>query len=213
MTKPPRLLHLRHLGRCDYLSTWQAMQAFTAARDLDSVDELWLLEHPPVFTLGQAGILEHVRHAGEIPVIRTDRGGQVTYHGPGQLVCYLLLDLRRAGLGVRQVVQLLEQAVILLLAELGITADRREQAPGVYVNGAKIAALGLRVRRGCSYHGLALNLNMDLMPFTRINPCGYSDLQVTQLSNCGVIYQRSAIEQRLSELFAELLGLQLLECE
>ncbi len=157
------------------------MRAFTDARNPDTPDELWLLEHPPVFTLGQAGRPEHVLDAGDIPVIRSDRGGQVTYHGPGQLVAYLLYDLRRGRVGVKQLVRILEQSVIDLLAARGISAVARPDAPGVYVHEAKIASLGLRVRRGCSYHGLALNLDMDLAPFRRINPCGYAGLLVTRV--------------------------------
>lgn len=157
------------------------MRAFTDAREADTPDELWLLEHPPVFTLGQAGRPEHLLAPGTIPVVQTDRGGQVTYHGPGQLVAYLLLDLRRAGIGIKRLVERLEQSVIDLLAEHGVAAERRADAPGVYVAGAKIASLGLRVRNGCSYHGLALNVDMDLEPFGRINPCGYAGLAVTRL--------------------------------
>jgi len=180
---PP--LQLRRLGLVDYAPTWAAMRAFTDARTSASDDELWLLQHPPVFTLGQAGRPEHILAPGTIPVVQTDRGGQVTYHGPGQLISYLLLDLRRAGLGVKGLVYLLEQAVIDLLAEVGIQAQARLDAPGVYVAGAKIASLGLRVRKGCSYHGLALNVDMDLGPFARINPCGYPGLAVTQLADLG----------------------------
>jgi lipoyl(octanoyl) transferase len=174
-------LHLRRLGLVDYLATWAEMRAFTDTRTAATDDELWLLQHPPVFTLGQAGRREHILDPGTISVVQSDRGGQVTYHGPGQLVAYLLLDLRRTGLGVKGLVHLLEQAVIDLLAEVGIQAQARPDAPGVYVAGAKIAALGLRVRHGCSYHGLALNVDMDLRPFARINPCGYPGLAVTQL--------------------------------
>jgi lipoyl(octanoyl) transferase len=178
-------LRLRRLGLVDYAPTWAEMRAFTDARTHVSDDELWLLEHPPVFTLGQAGRPEHILAPGAIPVVQTDRGGQVTYHGPGQLIAYLLLDLRRAGLGVKGLVHLLEQAVIDLLAEVGIQAQAKPDAPGVYVAGAKIASLGLRVRKGCSYHGLALNVDMDLGPFARINPCGYPGLAVTQLADLG----------------------------
>lgn len=158
------------------------MQRFTDERASHTPDEIWLLEHPPVFTLGMASHLEHVLAAGEIPVVQTDRGGQVTYHGPGQLVVYPLIDLRRARLGVRDMVSLLEQAVIDLVAPWGITAEARREAPGVYVAGRKLASVGLRVRRGASYHGLALNVRMDLTPFSRINPCGYPGLQMTQLA-------------------------------
>jgi len=161
------------------------MRAFTAARDAATADELWLLEHQPVFTLGLAGKAEHLLDAGAIPVVRCDRGGQVTYHGPGQVVLYTLIDLRRAGLTVRALVAALEQAVIDCVAESGVQAERRAGAPGVYAGGAKLAALGLRVRGGCSYHGLALNVDMDLAPFARINPCGYAGLAVTDLRRLG----------------------------
>lgn len=169
-------------GLQDYLTTWEAMRSFTAGRDAATPDQLWLLEHPPVFTLGQAGRREHLLDPGAIPVIQTDRGGQVTYHGPGQLIAYLLFDLRRGRIGVKRLVQVLEQSVIDLLAARGIPAAARPDAPGVYVDGAKIASLGLRVRQGCSYHGVSLNVDMDLEPFRRINPCGYPGLEVTQLT-------------------------------
>lgn len=164
---------------------WDQMRAFTDGRDRDTKDEIWLVEHTPVYTLGQAGKPEHLLNPGEIPVIKTDRGGQVTYHGPGQLVCYVLLDLRRANLGVRQLVSLIEQSIVDLLAGYGIDAETRPDAPGVYINGSKIASLGLRVRRGCSFHGLSFNVDMDLEPFSRINPCGFPGLQVTQLAELG----------------------------
>lgn len=183
MTREPPPLRARRLGLCDYQDTWAAMRDFTDQRDADTPDELWLLEHPPVFTLGQAGRPEHVLDPGPIPVVRTDRGGQVTYHAPGQLVAYVLCDLRRCGLGVKALVHQLEGAAIDLLAGQGIRALARPDAPGVYVNGAKIASLGLRVRRGCSYHGLALNLTLDLAPFRRINPCGYAGLAVTRTAD------------------------------
>jgi lipoyl(octanoyl) transferase len=170
-------------GLQDYQRSWDAMRAFTEGRRPDTEDELWLLEHPPVFTLGQAARPEHLLNPGPIPVVRCDRGGQVTYHGPGQLVAYLLLDLRRRGFGVRRLVSLLQDSVIDLLARRGIEAVTRVGAPGVYVGGAKIASLGLRVRGGCTYHGLALNVAMDLLPFTRINPCGCPGLAITQLSD------------------------------
>jgi lipoyl(octanoyl) transferase len=176
-------LHVKTLGLRPYSETWQAMQAYTDQRNPDSQDQLWLCEHPAVFTLGQAGKPEHLLEPGEIPVIKTDRGGQVTYHGPGQLLAYLLLDLRRAGIGVRGLVTNLEQAVIALLAERGIEASARRDAPGVYVADAKIASIGLRVRHGCCFHGLSLNVEMDLQPFLRINPCGYPGLKVTQLKD------------------------------
>ncbi len=165
----------------DYVPVWDAMRAFTAARDASTPDELWLLSHKSVFTQGQAGKAEHLLHTAEIPVVQIDRGGQVTYHGPGQLVAYLLLDVRRAGIGVRELVERIEQSVIDVVARHGIAAEGQRKAPGVYVNGAKLAALGLRIRNGCSYHGLSLNIDMDLAPFSRINPCGYAGMAVTQL--------------------------------
>lgn len=177
---------VRQRGRVDYAATFAAMKEFTAARDESTADELWLCEHPPVFTQGLSGKPEHLLRDIGIPVVQIDRGGQITYHGPGQVVAYLLLDLRRRNLKVRELVQRIEQAVIELLAEYGIEALRKESAPGVYVDGAKIAALGLRIKNGCSYHGVALNVNMDLAPFNAINPCGYEGLAVTQLRNlCG----------------------------
>ncbi|MBC6942123.1 MAG: lipoyl(octanoyl) transferase LipB [Xanthomonadales bacterium] len=176
---------VRRLGRQPYVPVWQAMQAFTASREADTPDELWLLQHEPVFTLGQAGKWEHVLLPGDIQVVAVDRGGQVTYHGPGQIVAYPLLDLRRLRLGVRELVCRIEQAVIDTLAEWNVVAVRRAGAPGVYVGEAKIAALGLRVRRGCTLHGLAFNIDMDLEPFRRINPCGYQGLAVTQLADLG----------------------------
>lgn len=179
-------LQVTRLGRVDYRQAWQDMQAFTDTRGPDTPDQLWLLEHPPVFTLGRNGKREHLIDPGQIPVVQVDRGGQVTYHGPGQLIAYGLIDLRRRRLGVQSLVHMLEQAVIDLLAAHGVTGERRHKAPGVYVDDCKIAALGLRVRRGCSFHGLALNVDMDLTPFTRINPCGYAGLQVTQLRDLGI---------------------------
>ncbi len=177
---------VRRLGRVDYEPTWRAMQDFTAQRVTDTPDELWLLEHPPVYTQGQAGKPEHLIATTDIPVIPIDRGGQITYHGPGQVVVYVLVDLRRRGYGIRELVTRMEQAVIDLLATRGVTAERRAGAPGVYVDGAKIAALGLRVKHGCTYHGLALNVDMDLRPFAAINPCGYPGLAVTDCRTLGV---------------------------
>ena len=188
---------VRHLGRVDYEPTWRAMQSFTTARGPDTPDELWLLEHPPVFTLGQAGKREHILTDLGIPVIAIDRGGQVTYHGPGQVVVYVLLDLRRRGYGVKELVRRLEQAVIDLLAGFGVVAERRAGAPGVYVNEAKIAALGLRIKNGCSYHGLVLNVAMDLTPFSAINPCGYEGLAVTQTSDLGIALPSAEMGERL----------------
>lgn len=175
-------LRVRWLGRVDYQQTWQCMQAFTDRRDADTADEIWLLEHPPVFTQGQAGKAEHLLFPGDIPVVQVDRGGQVTYHGPGQLVAYVLVDIRRQGIGVRDLVSLIENSLIGLLASYNVTSCAKADAPGVYVNEAKIASLGLRIRRGCSFHGLALNVDMDLEPFGRINPCGYQGLRMTRLS-------------------------------
>ncbi len=175
-------LQVRELGLRPYLDVWQAMQRFTDQRTATTADELWVLQHPPVFTLGKNGRAEHILDSGEIPVIHSDRGGQVTYHGPGQIIVYTLLDLNRLRIGVRELVTRIENSVIDLLDEYAIDARARADAPGVYVNGRKIAALGLRVRRGRSFHGLALNVDMDLEPFSRINPCGYQGLEVTQLA-------------------------------
>lgn len=183
MRVPPCLV--RELGRQTYEPVWRAMQRFTDVRTEATPDEIWLVEHDPVFTLGQAGKPEHVLAAGDIPVIHVDRGGQVTYHGPGQIVAYPLFDLKRMKVGVREYVQRIEQSIIDTAAEWNIHAERRDGAPGVYVAGAKVAALGIRVRRGCTFHGLAFNIGMDLEPFHRINPCGYQGLQVTTLADLG----------------------------
>jgi lipoyl(octanoyl) transferase len=180
VTGPPIV---RRLGRVDYQPVWDEMRAFTARRNPDTPDELWVVEHPPVYTLGHAGRREHLRTAAGIPVIATDRGGQVTYHGPGQIVAYPLVDLRRHRLSVHGLVHALEDAAIALAGERGITAVARRDAPGVYVHGRKLASVGLRIRRGASYHGLAFNVAMDLEPFSRINPCGMPGLEVTQLSD------------------------------
>ncbi|MGY8818470.1 MAG: lipoyl(octanoyl) transferase LipB [Pseudomonadales bacterium] len=177
------LLGVRELGLVDYPVAWQAMQRFTNERQPDTVDEIWLLQHPRVFTQGQAGKAEHLLLPGDIPVIQADRGGQVTYHGPGQLVCYLMLDVRRLGFGVRELVSRIEQSLIDLLASYDVQALAKPDAPGVYVDGAKIASLGLRIRNGRSFHGLALNVDMDLEPFGRINPCGYAGMAMTQLAD------------------------------
>ncbi|MNZ79930.1 Octanoyltransferase [compost metagenome] len=177
----PAVLGVRELGLVDYPQAWQAMQRFTNQRGPDTGDEIWLLEHPPVFTQGQAGKAEHLLMPGDIPVVQVDRGGQVTYHGPGQLIAYLLLDVRRSGLGVRELVSRIERSLIGLLAGYGVEAYAKADAPGVYVGEAKIASLGLRIRNGRSFHGLALNVDMDLAPFRRINPCGYAGLAMTQL--------------------------------
>ena len=178
-----QVLGIRELGVLDYERTWLAMQRFTDERKLvpDTQDEVWLVQHPPVFTQGQAGKAEHLLLPGDIPVVKSDRGGQVTYHGPGQLVAYLMLDVRRLGYGVRELVTRMEQCLIDLLASYGVSAAAKADAPGVYVDGAKIASLGRRLRNGCTFHGLALNGDMDLEPFRRINPCGYAGLAMTQL--------------------------------
>ncbi|ODQ00939.1 MULTISPECIES: lipoyl(octanoyl) transferase LipB [Salinivibrio] len=176
-------LVVRYLGRRPYPQTWQQMRDFTDSRDAHTCDEVWLVEHDPVFTQGQAGKPEHVLVPGDIPVVQSDRGGQVTYHGPGQLVVYFLIDLKRKKVGVRELVSHIENLVVATLAHYGVTAYARPDAPGVYVDSAKICSLGLRIRRGCSFHGLALNINMDLSPFQRINPCGYAGMAMTQLSD------------------------------
>ncbi len=191
---------VRHLGQADYVPVWHAMQRFTEQRGAETPDELWLVQHPPVFTVGLNGKAEHLLDPGAIDVIQIDRGGQVTYHAPGQIVLYLLLDLRRRHLGVRSLISLMEQAVIDLLAGYGVEAAARRDAPGVYVDGAKIAALGLRVRHGCSYHGLALNVALDLEPFNRINPCGYPGLAVTQLRSLGITDDIDIVAERLLAL-------------
>ena len=190
---------VRRLGRVEYEATWRAMQAFTAQRTPDTPDEIWLVEHPPVYTQGQAGKAEHLIAATNIPVVPIDRGGQITYHGPGQVVAYVLVDLRRRGYGIRELVTRMEQAVIDLLAEQGVTAARLPGAPGVYVDGAKIAALGLRVKHGCTYHGLAFNVDMDLAPFAAINPCGYAGMRVTQCRDLGVKLSLQQAERALTQ--------------
>lgn len=187
------------------------MQTFTDTRDTQTPDEIWVLEHHPVFTQGQAGKPEHLLNPSNIPVIQTDRGGQVTYHGPGQLVVYLLLDLRRLKIGVRDVVTLMETAVIDQLARIGINAKAKEDAPGVYVKGEKVASLGLRVRRGCTFHGLALNVDMDLMPFQQINPCGYAGLQMTQVAHFAPNVKIAELSDSLVNYFTTHLGYQTIE--
>ncbi len=200
----PRDLLVRCLGRQPYEPVWRAMQAYTDQRDGTAIDELWLLEHDPVYTLGQAGNPAHLIRPNGIPLLPVDRGGQITYHGPGQLVAYPLLDLRRLGLSVRGLVQRLEQVVIDLLEPYGIHAERREKAPGVYVRDAKIASLGLRVRRGCSLHGLALNVDTDLGAFADINPCGFQGLQVTRMSDAvGPVSMDVVRDQLLSAFLAQ----------
>jgi len=202
------VLNIRQLGRQPYQPVWDAMERFTAERGGQGIDELWLVEHDPVYTLGQAGKPEHVLMPGDIPVIRCNRGGQVTYHGPGQLVAYPLIDIRRLGIGVRELVNRIEQALIDTLAHWRIVAERRPGAPGVYVGQAKIAALGLRVRHGCSFHGLAFNVNMDLRPFYGINPCGFTGLQVTQLVELAGETALSDVAAQLVTQLSRQLGLQ-----
>ena len=194
-------MQIHNLGLRPYQEIWDAMRACTAARDADSADQIWLVQHPPVYTQGQAGKPENLLAPGDIPVIQIDRGGQITYHGPGQSVMYLLLDLRRAGIGIRALVSLIEESVIGYLQELGIRAQSRIDAPGVYVDGKKIASLGLRVRGGCTYHGVALNVDMDLEPFSRINPCGLVGMQMTQLRDLGVALDADAAGTALAARF------------
>ncbi|MDD5329863.1 MAG: lipoyl(octanoyl) transferase LipB [Sulfuricella sp.] len=203
---PHSLLLTRPLGRVDYLPAWRAMQDFTTARGPDTPDELWLLEHPPVYTLGLAGKPEHLLRATSIPVVKIDRGGQITYHGPGQAIAYLLLDLKRRNLGVKELVRRMEQAAIDVLAEYGVNGERRDKAPGVYVGGAKIAALGLRIRNGCCYHGISFNVDMDLAPFAAINPCGYAGLAVTQAKAHGIDDGLETINNKLAQHLAELIA-------
>lgn len=195
-------LVIKHLGRLDYEPAWRAMQDFTAGRNEATPDELWVLEHPPVFTLGQAGKREHLIQPTDIPVVPIDRGGQITYHGPGQVVIYVLVDLKRRGYGVKELVRRMEQAVIDLLSAAGIEAERQTGAPGVYVAGAKIAALGLRIKQGRSYHGLALNVDMDLSPFALINPCGYPGMPVTQTRDLGMPESANSVGEMLARRLA-----------
>lgn len=212
--EPPRLSRrpapphiLRDFGLVDYEPTWRAMQRFTDERGPDTADEIWLLEHPPVFTLGMNASRDHVLAPGDIPVVQIDRGGQVTYHGPGQLVVYPLVDLRRAALGVRDIVTALERSVIDYAAELGIVAECRRNAPGVYVDGRKLASVGIRVRRGATYHGIALNVSVDLEPFGRINPCGYAGLEMSRLADLSDVESVSAAAQALKpHLLRQLYG-------
>ncbi len=196
-------LYIRQLGIVEYAAVWRQMQVFTQQRLADTPDEIWLVQHPPVFTLGRNGKMEHVLAPGDIPVIPIDRGGQVTYHGPGQLVVYMLLAIRRKALGVRELVTAIEQAVIDLLARYGIAALGDRDAPGVYVTGRKIAALGLRISKGCTYHGLSLNVAMDLEPFQRINPCGYAGLPVTQCAALGIEQTPETLARELCEFLAQ----------
>lgn len=211
MTKQDSELHplhplIRSLGLLAYQPTWEAMKQFTAERTAHTRDEIWLVQHPPTYTQGLAGLAEHLLQSGDIPVIKIDRGGQITYHGPGQIIAYLLLDLRRWKLNVRALVSLMEQAVVDLLGEHGVTAKGRIDAPGVYVGDAKIASLGLKIKQGCCYHGLALNVDMNLTPFSHINPCGYAGLRVTQCVELGIT---AGLEELQAELTQNLVhGLQ-----
>jgi lipoyl(octanoyl) transferase len=201
-----QLPDIQHLGRTDYEPVWQAMKQFTEQRDAETRDEFWLTEHNPVYTQGLNGRKEHVLNSGNIPVVKVDRGGQVTYHGPGQLIVYFLLDLNRLGIGIRSLVMSLEQGVVNLLQGYDIDAHARRDAPGVYVGDGKIAALGLRVRKACCYHGLSLNLDMDLTPFSGIDPCGYKDLPVIQLIDLLPEFSRQQVEQQLCSQLIETIG-------
>ncbi|NOI00361.1 lipoyl(octanoyl) transferase LipB [Vibrio kanaloae] len=198
-------LIVKKLGRQDYEPVWKAMHKFTDERTEEDVDQVWLVEHNPVFTQGQAGKAEHVLNAGDIPVVQSDRGGQVTYHGPGQLVAYFLINIRRKKFGVRDLVTHIENLVINTMKAYNIDSAARPDAPGVYVDGKKICSLGLRIRRGCSFHGLALNVNMDLSPFLRINPCGYQGMEMAQVSQLGGPSELENVEQQLIQELVELL--------
>ena len=202
------VLIIRHPGQVDYETAWHDMQNFTNSRGPNTPDELWFLEHSPVFTLGRNGKQEHLHNTGAIPVINSDRGGQVTYHGPGQLIAYPLLNINRRQLGVQSLVRILEQAVIDLCTDYRIDAQRREKAPGVYVDGHKLAALGLRIRKGCSFHGLSLNIDMDLTPFSMIDPCGYAGMEVTQLRDLGVKAPMETITDQFQNHLEHLLKIQ-----
>jgi lipoyl(octanoyl) transferase len=213
VAEPARALHggtptvplLRFLGTVEYADAWRMMKEFTAARNSDTPDEIWFVSHPPVYTQGLAGKPEHLLQVSDIPVVKTDRGGQITYHGPGQIIAYLLLDMRRLKINVRELVRLMEQSIVNLLAQYGVAAHGREDAPGVYVDGAKIASLGLKVKNGCCYHGLAFNVDMDLSPFGFINPCGYRGLQVTRARDVGIAAPQDALAQQLGDELLRLL--------
>ena len=202
---------IRELGRVDYTPTFEQMQALTVARDVNSPDEFWLLEHPPVFTLGQAGLESHLLHATSVPLVHTDRGGQITYHGPGQVVIYMLLDLKRRGMMIKEWVRRIEEAIILTLGDYGLQTERHEGAPGIYISndgtqthaGAKIAALGLKVKNGCTYHGLSLNVVMDLSPFLQINPCGYAGLETVDMRTMGVDAPQDEVAHVLANYLTE----------
>ena len=202
---PQQPLVIRQLGRYAYVPVWQAMQDFTDKRDENTKDEIWVVQHDPVFTQGQAGKEEHLLFPGDIPVVKVDRGGQVTYHGPGQIVVYVLLNLKRRKVGIRELVTHIENAIIKTLQHYDIEAAAKPDAPGVYVDGKKIASLGLRVRKGCTFHGLALNVDMDLEPFSRINPCGYAGLEMVQCTDFASAQQLAPIEQQLVDHLSTLL--------
>lgn len=199
-------IKLNYLGLSEYEPVWRAMQKFTDNRTPNTMDELWIVEHPPVFTQGQAGKPEHILNSGDIPIIQVDRGGQVTYHGPGQIVIYPLIDLKRHKIGIKALVNGIEEALIQTMAHYGVEAKRKEKAPGVYVEGKKIASLGLRVRKGCTFHGLAFNIRMDLEPFLRINPCGYAGLEVTQLSELNNSIEFDKVQEQLIKHLCQILN-------
>ena len=202
-------IKLRYLGLSEYEPVWHAMQKFTDERNDSTPDEMWMVQHPPVFTQGQAGKAEHILFPGDIPVVQVDRGGQVTYHGPGQIVIYPLIDLKRHKIGIRALVDGIEEALIQTLDNYGVIAKRKDKAPGVYVNDKKIASLGLRVRKGCTFHGLAFNIRMDLEPFSRINPCGYAGLEVTQLSELNSSVKYDDVQLKLVQHLCEILNLKI----
>ncbi|MBT3832893.1 MAG: lipoyl(octanoyl) transferase LipB [Gammaproteobacteria bacterium] len=199
-------LVVKNLGEKPYAETWQAMKSFTDSRDECAADEFWFVQHPPVYTLGQAGKVEHLLRPGDIPIVHSDRGGQVTYHGPGQLVCYLLLDIRRLQLGVRDLVTAIEQSIVQLINSYGVAAEAKPEAPGVYVDGRKLAALGLRIRKGRSYHGLSLNVDMDLGPFSNINPCGIEGLEVVDMKRLGIDRPMAKIMEELTDILVQQIG-------
>ena len=200
----PRVV--KNLGKESYAETWQAMKSFTDSRDERAADEFWFVQHPPVYTLGQAGEVEHLLTPGDIPIVHSDRGGQVTYHGPGQLVCYLLLDIRRLQLGVRDLVTAIEQSIVQLINSYGVAAEAKPEAPGVYVDDRKLAALGLRIRKGCSYHGRSLNVDMDLGPFSNINPCGIEGLEVVDMKRLGIDRSMAKITDELTDILVQQIG-------
>lgn len=199
-------LVVKNLGVEHYTETWQAMKKFTDSREAHAADEIWFVQHPPVYTLGQAGKVEHLLTPGDIPVVHSDRGGQVTYHGPGQLVCYLLLDVRRRQLGVRDLVTAIEQSIVQLVDAYGVVSESKREAPGVYVDGRKLAALGLRIRKGCSYHGLSLNVDMDLEPFSNINPCGFEGLEVIDMKRLGIDRSMTELRKELTDILIHQMG-------